>query len=82
MRNALLWKKACTLLIEGWWPDMPRLMLRVDIDHLIDQMMAAVESPELSRKARAVGPAFVAAGYTWRHVTAKLLEILFGKEAL
>jgi glycosyltransferase involved in cell wall biosynthesis len=54
--------------------------LRVDFDHLVHQMTVAVESAELADKARTAGPAFVAAGYTWRQVAQRLLEILFAAD--
>jgi len=51
--------------------------LQVDLDHLVHQMMQAVESRELAAKARTEGPAFVAAGHTWGHVVQSLLKVLF-----
>ncbi|MCE9618772.1 MAG: glycosyltransferase [Planctomycetes bacterium] len=51
--------------------------LRVDFDHLVHQMLCAVESPDLAAKARVAGPAFTAAGFTWGHATRKLLGVLF-----
>lgn len=56
-------------------------MLHVDFQHLVHQMMTAVESPALAEKARTAGPAFVAAGFTWRHVTQQLLRVLFDADA-
>ena len=58
-------------------PDASGFIVRVDFEHLVHQMSVAVESAELAAKARASGPAFVAANYTWRHVTQRLLKILF-----
>jgi len=55
-------------------------VLRVDFDHLVHQMMVAVESAELAEKARVAGPAFVAAGFTWKHAAQRLLRILFDPE--
>jgi glycosyltransferase involved in cell wall biosynthesis len=58
-------------------PDGEGTGFNVEFDHLIHQMMTAVESPQLAAKARVAGPAFVANGFTWRQVTQKLLKILF-----
>ncbi len=60
--------------------DASGFMLRVDFDHLVHQMMVAVESAELAAMARVAGPAFVAAGFTWKHVAQRLLKILFDAE--
>ena len=51
--------------------------LTIDLDHLIHQMMTAVESPGLAAQARVKGPAFVANAFTWAHVKRQLLPILF-----
>jgi glycosyltransferase involved in cell wall biosynthesis len=58
-------------------PGVNGFALRIDFNHLVHQMMVALESPRLAEKARTAGPAFVAAGHTWRHVTQKLLRVLF-----
>jgi glycosyltransferase involved in cell wall biosynthesis len=54
--------------------------LDVDFGHLVHQMLVAVESAELAEKARAAGPAFVAAGFTWQHVAQQYLKVLFPGE--
>jgi glycosyltransferase involved in cell wall biosynthesis len=72
---ALRVKSACVSMQEG--PDAGGSVLRVDLDHLVHQMMVAVESAELADRARLAGPAFVAAGFTWQHVVRRLLKILF-----
>jgi glycosyltransferase involved in cell wall biosynthesis len=66
-----------------WQPtaDANGFLLEVDFDHLVHQMMVAVESAELAGKARVAGPAFVAAGFTWKHVAQRLLRILFDAES-
>jgi glycosyltransferase involved in cell wall biosynthesis len=61
--------------------DASGFLLRVDFDHLVHQMMVAVESVELAEKARLAGPAFVEAGFTWRHVAQRLLRILFDADS-
>jgi glycosyltransferase involved in cell wall biosynthesis len=52
--------------------------LGLDFNHLVHQMMMAVASRSFAQKARIGGPAFVAAGYTWRDVSSTLLAILLG----
>jgi glycosyltransferase involved in cell wall biosynthesis len=46
-------------------------------EHLLHQVMTAVERPELAARARLEGPAFVARGFTWKQVVAQLLRVLF-----
>jgi glycosyltransferase involved in cell wall biosynthesis len=60
--------------------DASGFMLQVDFDHLVHQMMVAVESAELAGKTRVAGPAYVAAGFTWKHVAQRLLRVLFDAE--
>jgi glycosyltransferase involved in cell wall biosynthesis len=61
--------------------ELSGMALRVDFDHLVHQMMVAVESTELADRARVAGPAFVAAGFTWRHVAQRLLRVLFDADS-
>jgi glycosyltransferase involved in cell wall biosynthesis len=58
-------------------PDPDGSAVLVNFDHLVHQMMVAVESTDLAQRARRAGPEFVAAGFTWRHVAQRLLRILF-----
>jgi glycosyltransferase involved in cell wall biosynthesis len=51
--------------------------LKPDFDHLVHQMLTAVESPQLAANARITGPAFVARGFTWQQVCQRLLAIFF-----
>lgn len=48
-----------------------------NFDHLVLQMMTAVESPALAERTRTIGPALVERRYTWAHVAKQLLGILF-----
>jgi glycosyltransferase involved in cell wall biosynthesis len=52
-------------------------ILHPEYEHLVHQMMMAVEQPVLLKQARMAGPSFVAGGFTWKHVVEKLLEVLF-----
>jgi glycosyltransferase involved in cell wall biosynthesis len=58
-------------------PDCGGFALQPDFNHLVHQMMTAVESPDLGARARAAGPAFVRRGFTWEQVCARLMEVLF-----
>lgn len=58
-------------------PDVTGWALQPDADHLLSLMTQVVETPEFCRQARQAGPAFVANGFTWRHVIDRLLEIAF-----
>jgi glycosyltransferase involved in cell wall biosynthesis len=59
-------------------PDCGGFALQVEFDHLIHQMMAAVESPGLAAKARFAGPAFVRERFTWEKICSELMAVLFG----
>ena len=61
-------------------PGLVGSMQSIDFNHLVHQMVTAVESPAFADSARIKGPAFVAAGYTWQHVARRLLGILFDSE--
>ena len=52
-------------------------MLQPDGAHLVHQMLAAIEKSELRARARTAGPAFATADFTWKHVTDRLLSVLF-----
>ncbi|RJF76850.1 glycosyltransferase [Azospirillum cavernae] len=58
-------------------PDIKGWALQPDPDHLFNLMTHAVETPDFCRQARHLGPAFVANGFTWRHVIDQLLNIAF-----
>jgi glycosyltransferase involved in cell wall biosynthesis len=45
-------------------------------DHLLVQLRRCVEDEAWRRGAQAAGPAFVAAGHTWRHTAAGLLRAI------
>lgn len=49
-------------------------VLEPSVEHLAAQMRRCVEDEAWRRDARAAGPAFVAAGHTWRHAAAGLLR--------
>jgi len=57
-------------------PTVVGTTLGLDFSHLVHQMMTAVEASTFTKKARISGPAFVAGGYTWSHVSDTLLTIL------
>jgi hypothetical protein len=61
-------------------PGLVGSMQSIDFNHLVHQMVTAVESPAFADSARIKGPTFVAAGYTWQHVARRLLGILFDSE--
>lgn len=50
--------------------------LRPSGEHLLQQMLYAIEKPELRAKARVAGPAFVHGKFTWKDVTEKLVAAL------
>jgi glycosyltransferase involved in cell wall biosynthesis len=52
--------------------------LEPNFDHLVHLMNAAVEQPAIFARARQSGPAFVNAGFTWKHTVDQLLELAFG----
>jgi glycosyltransferase involved in cell wall biosynthesis len=52
-------------------------IMQIDFDHLVHQMLTAVESNEFGTNARQAGPAFVGSRFTWQHVKRQLLGILF-----
>jgi glycosyltransferase involved in cell wall biosynthesis len=58
-------------------PTASGFFLDVDLDHLIHQMLTAVESDTFAAKGRIAGPAFVASGYTWQQVVGRLMAVLF-----
>ena len=52
-------------------------ILRPDEDHLVEQMIRAIEDEELRRVSRDAGPAAVSRNFTWAQVTDRLLTVLF-----
>jgi glycosyltransferase involved in cell wall biosynthesis len=58
-------------------PETSGTMLQPSYEHLLHQMMTAVERPDLCAQARNAGPAFVKAHFTWRHVAEELVKVLF-----
>lgn len=66
-----------TLQPVHYWPGATGFILQPNYEHLVHQMMTAVERPDLCAMAKAAGPAFVAAKFTWKHTVEKLLKILF-----
>lgn len=61
---------------EGTSNDRQIFRLMPDLEHSIALMKNIIEQPELCDRSREAGPKFVAAGFTWKHVTDKLLEVL------
>ena len=55
----------------------PGTILQPDYEHLLHQMMTAVERPDFCAQAREAGPAFVAGNFTWKHTVEKLMSVLF-----
>ena len=51
--------------------------LLVDRDAMIEQMMRAVDEPQLRERAREEGPKFARENFTWKHVTDRLLKTIF-----
>jgi glycosyltransferase involved in cell wall biosynthesis len=58
-------------------PGVIGTMLQPNYEHLVHQMMRAVEMPDFCARARAAGPQFVTEGFTWKHVVEKLFRVLF-----
>lgn len=58
-------------------PDTWGSLLQPDFEHLLNQMLTAIQCPEVCARARQNGPAFVTAGFTWNHVVDRLLAALF-----
>jgi glycosyltransferase involved in cell wall biosynthesis len=61
-------------------PDAFGTTLQPSYDHLLHQMMTAVERPDLCAQARVAGPAFVTEHFTWRHAVEKLIRVLFPEQ--
>ena len=61
---------------EGTSNDRQIFRLMPDLEHSIALMKNIIEQPELCDRSREAGPKFVAAGFTWKHVTDQLLEVL------
>jgi glycosyltransferase involved in cell wall biosynthesis len=53
------------------------LILQPDFDHLVHQMLHAIESPQYRAQARIDGPAFLSSQFTWRHAVVQLVRELF-----
>jgi glycosyltransferase involved in cell wall biosynthesis len=51
--------------------------LMPSLEHLVQQMTAAVEQPALAVQARTAGPAFVSQYFTWKNAAGQLLPVLF-----
>jgi len=61
---------------EGTSNDRQIFRLMPDLEHSIALMKNIIEQPELCDRSREAGPKFVASGFTWKHVTDQLLEVL------
>lgn len=61
---------------EGTSNDRQIFRLMPDLEHSIALMKNIIEQPELCDRCREAGPKFVAAGFTWKHVTDQLKEVL------
>ena len=66
-----------TLREEQFAPGARGLLLQPSFDHLVHQMMQAIESPQYCARARMAGPAFVTGHFTWRHAVERLVKVLF-----
>ena len=58
-------------------PGVIGTMLRPDYEHLVHQMMTAVERPDFCAQARVAGPEFAMEGFTWKYTVEKLVRVLF-----
>jgi glycosyltransferase involved in cell wall biosynthesis len=58
----------------------PGTALKPDYEHLLHQMMTAVEQRGFCAQAREAGPAFVTGSFTWKHTVEKLINVLFPKQ--
>jgi len=61
---------------EGTSNDRQIFRLMPDLEHSIALMKNIIEQPEFCDRSREAGPKFVATGFTWKHVTDQLLEVL------
>ncbi|EGK84925.1 glycosyltransferase [Microcoleus vaginatus PCC 9802] len=61
---------------EGTSNGQPIFRLMPDLEHSIALMKNIIEQPEWCDRSREAGPKFVATGFTWKHVTDQLLEVL------
>jgi glycosyltransferase involved in cell wall biosynthesis len=52
-------------------------MLQPNYEHLVHQMIMAIEHPDLCSQVRIAGPKFVSGQFTWKHIVEKLLRVLF-----
>jgi glycosyltransferase involved in cell wall biosynthesis len=52
-------------------------LLQPNLEHLLNQMLTAIQCPDLCARARQAGPAFATSKFTWEHVTGLLLDALF-----
>ena len=66
-----------TLHEEQVSPGVRGLLLEPSLDHLVHQMVQAIESPQYRARARVAGPAFVASQFTWRHAAERLVKVMF-----
>lgn len=53
-----------------------RFYLHPNLEHLITLMINTIEQPSFIDRARQAGPIFAANGFTWQHITNKLLKVL------
>lgn len=61
---------------EGTSNDRQIFRLMPDLEHSIALMKNIIEQPQLCDRSREAGPKFVATGFTWKHVTDQLKEVL------
>jgi len=59
-------------------PDIVGYALRPHFEHLVTLMAQAMDEPEIVARARRTGPAFISAGFTWRHAVDRMLDVAFG----
>lgn len=60
------------------FPDIVGHALRPDFEHMVALMAQAMDEPDIVARARRAGPAFISAGFTWRHAVDRMLDAAFG----
>jgi glycosyltransferase involved in cell wall biosynthesis len=63
-------------LQEGTANGQPIFRLMPDLENSIALMKNIIEQQEFCDRARIAGPKFAAAGFTWKQVTEKLVDLL------
>ncbi len=63
-------------LQEGISNDRQIFRLMPDLEHSIALMKNIIEQPQLCGRSRVANPKLAAAGFTWKHVADRLIEVL------